>query len=285
MRIIFLVLVSIGLLNATQTEVVHSSASLYLESKDFTSSVQKYDGYVAGVGADIHYKDSAFKASYEYGFTYTKQPPLKENLKVDKIFTKYMYKLNKEFAFNLNYINILHDNIAITDGGVAYGVGLSYKRLDKYFSNFTQYYTVYDDFNVAQSDLKLEYKFKVDSVGFRVSSITKYIFIDEKKANKFTKNAKSNYLTTGLKLHMHYATWHAGVGAYFGKRAFAIMNDGFKIQHHAMEFDRTYAVGVGKDIDSFVVRAQYIYQRAKELPKQNENVKVSNIRLITNYKF
>lgn len=270
---------------ATGTETVHSSVSLYGESKEFTNSVQKYDGRIYGVGADVHYGDSAYKVTYEMGETRTKQPPLKENLRTQKIFAKYAYEFTKSLSLNVNYIKILQDNIAITDGGQTFALGLGYKPTNKIALNFTQYYTTYDDFNVAQSDLKLDYKSKVNGLGFKATSITKYISIDEKNANTFTKNAESNYLTTGLKLHAHYKTWHAGLGAYYGKRAFAIMNDGFKIQHHAMEFDRTYAVGIGKDIDAFVLRFQYIYQRAEELPAKNENVEVSNVRLIVNYKF
>jgi len=86
-------------------------------------------------------------------------------------------------------------------------------------------------------------------------------------------------------LDSHYKTYHFGAGAYFGKRAFAVMNDGFKVQHHAMEFDRTYVVGVGKSIGDFVVRMQYIYQRAKEMPVNNDNVRVQVFRFIANYKF
>ena len=64
------------------------------------------------------------------------------------------------------------------------------------------------------------------------------------------------------------------------------MNDGFKVQHHAMEFDRTYAVGIGKNISDFVVRLKYVYLRATELPlNNNEKVDVSTTRLIVNYKF
>jgi hypothetical protein len=76
-----------------------------------------------------------------------------------------------------------------------------------------------------------------------------------------------------------------GAGAYFEKRAFAIMNDGFKIQHHAMEFDRTYAVGVGKSFSNLVLRFQYIYQRATELPIKNKDVSIATSRFICNYKF
>jgi len=63
------------------------------------------------------------------------------------------------------------------------------------------------------------------------------------------------------------------------------MQDGFKVQHHAMEFDRTYAIGARRTFGDFVLRAQYIYQRAEELPISNKDVEVSVFRLITNYKF
>jgi len=118
-----------------------------------------------------------------------------------------------------------------------------------------------------------------------LSSENLYIKIDEEHPNSFTKNAKDDYFTSAIKLHTHYNTWHFGGAAFFGKRVFAVMNDGFKLQHHAMEFDRTYTVGAGKSIGNFVIRVQYIYQRATELPLKNENVEVKNIRTIINYKF
>jgi len=267
------------------SETVHSSIVTYIESKDFDNSVQKEDGKIYGFGADIHLDYSEYRFAYEHGDTNTKQPPLKEDLKTDKLFLKYSYDLQNDFRFNINYINILNDNIAITDGGQTYGAGLSYKIKKNINSNFTQYYTNYDDFNVYQSDFTLDYKMKINEVKIKLTSITKYINLDEKNLNGFTKNAENDYLTTGIKLHLHYEGYHFGTAAYFGKRVFAIMDDGFKIQHHAMEFDRTYAVGIGKNISDFVLRLQYIYSRAEELPVQNENVEISNIRVLLNYKF
>ena len=126
---------------------------------------------------------------------------------------------------------------------------------------------------------------KIKDVKVKLTSITKYINIDEKNLNGFTKNADDSYLTSGLKLHLHYEGYHFGSAVYFGKRVFSIMDDGFKIQHHAMEFDRTYAVGVGKNISDFVLRFQYIYSRAEELPVKNENIEISNVRVLLNYKF
>ncbi len=266
-------------------QTIHSSIVTYAESKDFKNSVQKEDGVVYGIGADIHYDNSAYKFTYEYGDTNTKQPPLKEDLRTDKLFLKYSYDFQNNFELNVNYINILNDNIAITDGGQAYGVGVMYHIKKSINTNFTQYYTEYDDFDVYQSDLTINYKMKIDDIKVKLTSITKYIKLDEKNVNSFTKNAEDDYLTSGIKLHLHYDGYHFGSAVYLGKRVFAIMDDGFKIQHHAMEFDRTYAVGVGKNISDFVLRLQYIYQEATELPAENENVEVSNVRVLLNYKF
>jgi len=266
-------------------QTIHSSIVTYVESKNFENSVQKEDGIVYGIGADIHHDNSAYKIAYEYGDTNTKQPPLKEDLRTDKLFLKYSYALQNDLEFNINYINILNDNIAITDGGHTYGAGATYHIKKNINTNFTQFYTNYDDFNVYQSDLTINYNFKIDDIKVKLTSITKYINIDEENLNSFTKNAQSDYLTSGLKLHLHYDGYHFGSAVYVGKRAFAIMDNGFKIQHHAMEFDRSYALGIGKNISDFVLRFQYIYLRATELPVENENVEVSNIRFLLNYKF
>ena len=267
------------------SETIHSSISTYYEDKTFSNSSQKLDGISYGVGADIHYGNSMYKATYERSQTKTKQPPLKKDLHIDKLFLKYGYQFNKEFIINFNYLNVSNDNIVITDEGKAYGVGLTYNINKNISTNFTQFYSNYEDFNVHQSDLRVDFKIKISDIKMKLSSITKYINIDEKNKTSFTKNAKNSYTTTGIKLHAHYNSYHFGTGIYFGKRVFAIMNDGFKIQHHAMEFDRTYAVGAGKSIGDFVLRCQYIYQRATELPIQNKGVEVKVLRLIVNYKF
>jgi len=271
--------------NAVEFQTIHSSAQVYFENKNFKNSKQKIDGNVYGIGADIHIDASEYRFTYEKGLTDTKQPPLSKNLKTDKLFLQYAYSFNGLYTAHVNYINILNDNIAITDGGTAYGAGVSYRYSKKLSGDFTQFYTDYDDFNVYQSDMRVDFKTKIDEIKLKLSSVTKYIKIDEKHKNIFTKNAEDHYWNTAVELHAHYSTWHFGTAAYFGKRVFAIMNNGFKIQHHAMEFNKTYAAGIGKTIGDFVVRLQYIHQEATELPMLNENVKVDNTRLILNYKF
>ncbi|MFT5835771.1 MAG: hypothetical protein ACI9RG_000664 [Sulfurimonas sp.] len=281
MKYILLLLISTYLFS----QPLNSSITTYYENKNFNASVQKDDSVVYGVGAAINYENSQYKLTYEYGDTNTKQPPLSEDLKTEKLFLKYGYTFNDTFKANINYINIINDNIAITDNGRAYGAGLTYNIGKKVSLNCTQFYTDYEDFDVYQSDFKIAFKTNLDSVKLKLSSITKKIKIDEKNVNSFTKNAEDDYLTTGLKVNASYKTYHFGGGVYFGKRAFAIMDDGFKIQHHAMEFDRTYSVGVGKTISDIVLRMQYVYQRATELPASNEDVEAKVIRLLASYKF
>ncbi len=280
----YLFLLFIALSSQLFSQTIHSSVSTYYETKNFTNSIQKQDAIVYGVGADIHYNHSAYKLIYEKGDTATKQPPLQEDLQTEKLFLKYVYKFNDSFEINFNYINILNDNIAITDGGQTYGAGLTYHK-EGLVANFTQFYTDYEDFDTYQSDLKIDYKTKVKGVKVKLTSIIKYIDIDEENKNGFTANAQDSYLTAGFKFHLHHSGYHFGSALYLGKRTFAIMDDGSKIQHHAMEFDRTYAIGVGKNISDFVVRLQYIYARATELAKKQSDVEVSTTRLVANYKF
>ncbi len=266
-------------------EVVHSSLSAYAESKTYSNSKQKVDGTVYGVGADIHIGNTEYKLTYEEGGANT-TPKVPIDLEMQKIFFKFDYKFDKHFSANMNYISVLHDNIAETDGGYVVGGGITY-RFDKKLSlNFTQYFSVYDKFDTFQSDLRVDYKTRFDRVKVKFSSVTKYIYVEDgNTSSRFTKNADESYFTTAVEAHAHYKSYHLGGAAYFGKRVFAVMNDGFKLQHHAMEFDRTYAIGGGKTFGNFILRLQYIYQRATELPMSNPGVEVSTLRFITNYKF
>lgn len=266
-------------------EPIHSSVTSYYESLNFKNSKQKTDGAAIGIGADIHVDDSEYRFAYEHTDTNTLQPPVKDNLHVDKLFLRYGYNFQNGLYLNLNYMNVLHDNIVPTAHGQAYGAGIGYDINKQLYANFTQFYTDYKNFDVYQSDIKFDYKMKIDDFKIKLTSITHIIHLEDYKTNPLSKNADSDYISTGIKFHGHYESYHLGAAAYYGKRIFAVMDDGFKLQHHAMEFDRTFALGLGKSIGDWVVRVQYVYQRAEEIPYHNENVEVDNLKLILNYKF
>jgi len=269
---------------ALEQQSVHSSLLAYYENKTYTNSKQKIDGRVYGIGGDIHYNKSALRFAYEDGAATTKKPPMTKDLTNQKLFLRYRYMLNNKLYFHLNYLSVLYDNIAITSGGKGYGGGVEYLYNKQLSSDFTQYYLKYSDFKSYQSDLKFEYKTTLRDLKMKLSLIGKYIKLQDIHPNSFTKNAKNHYFTTGVKLHAHYKSYHFGAAAYFGKRLFAVMNDGFKLQHHAMEFHETYAIGVGKSFGRFIARVQYAYNKATELPINNPDVKITNIRFILNYK-
>ncbi|MDD2791525.1 MAG: hypothetical protein PHU40_12795 [Sulfurimonas sp.] len=267
-------------------EPIHSSITTYYENLEFKNSKRKTDRTVLGFGGDIHVDNSEYRFVYEHTDTNTFQPPLQDDLHVDKLFLRYGYDFKNGLHANINYINVLHDNIVPTAHGQSYGAGLGYDITPKLSANFTQFYTDYKDFDVHQSDIKFDYKTQLDNIKMKFTSITQVIHLQDYETNPLSKNADEDYISTGLKFHGHYESYHLGAAAYYGKRLFAIMDDGFKLQHHAMEFDRTYAVGFGKSFTpSWIARVQYVFQRAEEIPYYNKNVEVENLKLILNYKF
>lgn len=266
-------------------ENIHSSFSTYLDSKNFKHSKQKQDAKIYGIGVDFHTKKSGYKVVFEYGATSTKQPPLTKDLAFSKLYLKYMYKINNSFISHIHYANIVSDNIAITDGGSMYGLGMFYNIKKNLALDVTQYYTKYDDFYITQSDMQVIYKMNLQQVKMKLSSTFKYIDLHNINPNSFTKNAKDNYFTTHLMLHAHYNSYHLGLGAMFGSFAFGVMDNGFKLPHHAMEITQSYGIGVGKTIGNIVVRSQYIKQKATELPMSNKGVEISVWRVLLNYKF
>ena len=284
-NILLILIFPIHLFSDVTTETIHASISTYYENKTYDNSAQKTDGNTYGFGADIHANNSEYKFIHEHAHTNTKQPPLPKDLKVDKIFLRYGYKFTANTLFNINYINVVDDNLAQTDGGKVFGLGFTYKPTLKSLINLTQYYSEYDNFNIYQSDLNLAYKIKINKITMKIKSITKYINIDEKNKTSYTKYTKDDYLTTGILLHAHYKLYHVGIASYFGKRIFAVMSDGFKLQHHAVEINKTNVISIGKSVNNFIFRVQYIYQEGSELPVHRDNVKINNTRIVVNYRF
>lgn len=265
-------------------QTIHSSAAVWYELKDFSSSLQKTDAKLYGIGLDLHKNNSAYKIVYEYGDTNTKQPPLAKDLEVQKLYFHYEYHLKKSYLFSLHHIRI-RDNIALTDGGKTYGIGVGYikETMPKLYLNY--YQTNYDDFKVSQSDLEIVFQKALGSLKLKLNAMISYIDIKERTFNSFTKNAQKSYLPTALKFHLHYKSYHFGLAGYFGKRVFSVMGEGYKIQHHAMEFSEIYSLGIGKGFNNYVVRLITSYQKAEELPKEHKGVEVKAMKVVMNYKF
>jgi len=246
------------------------------ETLDFDNSKKKEDG--ARYGVELDHEDGQHHLQLYYEETKTNTTDIvPKDLDVKKYTVKYQYKLSPKERVTLSYATIDDNIMKETNGGHIYGLGYGQKGLA-----FMQYLSDYPHFDVYQSDLKYSFK----KSGVKTTFIGKYIHLNDKDSNNFSRKAKEDYFTGGVKLHTHYKGFHLGAGVYLGKRIFAVMKEGFKVQHHAMEFKESYMVGIGHDLgDDMALHLRYGYHKAKEVPMNNDNVEVQNLSLDVVYKF
>jgi len=254
----------------------NNNIKINYETLDFTNSKKKEDGQRYGLEIDHEDKQHHLQFYYEKTNTNTSKI-IPKDLDVHKYTLKYQYKLNPKERLTFLYATIDDNIMKETNGGNIYGIGYSKDSVGT-----MQYFSDYPHFDVYQSDLKYSFKKK----GIKTTLIGKYIHLKDKNSNNFSKKSKRDYFTGGLKIHTHYKGFHLGAGAYLGKRMFAVMKEGFKVQHHAMEFKESYLVGVGHLLgENMVVHLRYGYHKAKEVPINNDNVKVKNLSFDMVYKF
>jgi len=275
MKILFVVSLLFTLSYAQNTTI-----KISYENLNFDNSKKKDQGKVYGLALNHQTDDALYQMAYEKTNTDTFQPPLTEDLHVNKYYLKYTHILDAKQAFSVSYATIDDNLMKETDGGDIYGLGYKYGAFA-----FTQYLSDYENFNVYQTDLKYTFKKVFGEVKTSAVILGKYIHLQDRESNPFSANAKEDYFTPGVKLHAHYEDYHMAVGAFFGKRIFAVMHDGFKVQHHAMEFNETYMVGFGKHFGDVDLNLKYVYQKASEIPINNDNVKVQNVGLVLRYRF
>jgi len=253
---------------------------LSYENLNFDNSKKKDNGSRYGILFGHENNNSLFQIAFNRTNTDTFKPPLVEDLHVNKYYMKYTYAIDDKQKFLLSYARVDDNLMKETDNGNIYGFGYSYEDFD-----LVQYFSDYKNFNVYQTEIKYTFKTSLNIFKIKTSLIGKYIHLQDKDSNPFSINAKDNYFTGGLKVHTHYNSYHIGAGAFFGKRVFAVMQDGFRIQHHAMEFNETYMMILGKHFKSADVNLKYVYQNATEIPVKNENVHVRNIIMELAYHF
>ncbi len=264
----------------TSSYAENTTMKLSYENLSFDNSMTKEQGKVYGVALKHQTEGALYQIAYEKTNTNTFQPPLPEDLHVNKYYLKYTHILDDRQAFSVSYATIDDNLMKETDGGHIYGLGYKYGAFA-----FTQYLSDYKHFNVYQTDVKYRFKKAFGEIHTSATLLGKYIHLQDRESNAFSANAKENYFTPGVKLHAHYHDYHMAIGAFFGKRVFAVMHDGFKVQHHAMEFNETYMFGFGKHFGDVDLNLKYVYQKATELPKENDNVKVQNVGLVLRYHF
>ena len=253
--------------------------SVGYERVDFDHSVKKDRGWRASVFGRVGLKKDRFEALLEKSRIDTFQPPAPKDLQVAKIGLKYLHTFEKaEMAVSFATID---DNLMKqTDGGKIYGVALRRGGL-----RIAQYLSDYKHFDVWQTEAGYSVKREWNDLKVGASAIVKYIRLSDRKSNAFSKNAKADYVTPGLFLSLHTSGWHFRTGALFGRRIFAVMQEGMKVQHHAMEFYQTWMAAVAKDLGSHRLSFRYVYQKADEIPIHNDGVRVQSVALVWGYRF
>ena len=268
--------------------VLNANSNVYVNSgiKDYSNSKTKVDGITKNIGTTHSYKNSSINVNYLNDRVnrinpITKQPI--EQLNVKKYNLNYKYIINDKINMKTSFIKII-DNLATTDQGKIYGIGSSYKIQKGLVVKADIYKSDYETFNVNQYDLSLIKGFKVGDFKSKATLILKSINLDGDKYGTYTFIDK-NYTTIGMKLNSSYNNFLVSVGAFFGKRIFTVLNDGQKVQHHAMEQDKTYMLSFGKKFNNFDLMASYSYQNGKELPENKDDVDTKVTSLMLRYKF
>ncbi len=270
-----------GLLYAQNTNISYEYGV-----KDYSNSMTKIDGKIQNIGISHKISNHMISLGYQRDNVDRQHSITKANLPsldVEKYSAKYTYKINDKANLKVSYIKII-DNLAPTDQGKVYGLGGDYTIVKGLTAGLNIYKSDYETFDVNQYDFILSKGFKIDNLKLKATVIAKKIDIDGIKYGGYTFKDK-DYFTTGLKLGANYNGYVAGLGVFFGKRAFTVLDNGVKVQHHAMEQDKTYMLSLGKRFKDFDIMAKYSFQNGKELPENRDDVDTKVVTLSLTYKF
>ncbi len=255
--------------------------SLQYDYFNFSHSEQKDYGNRATLHAKVAGEGKSLQVAYEKTITETYKPP---NLNVDKLFVRYDQKVFTADRYNLGLI-MVRDNLVPTDGGkILYG-GYLHRFTPLIALEGDFYYGHYDIMKTYQFDAALKLHKKFGDLDTRINVVVRDIVVDECSGDKFCADAEPNYVTAGLKMKLDYEGYFLHGAGFVGKRVFAVMMEGFGLQHHAMEFDRTYMAGIGKRFKDVELKLRYTYQRATELPFDNSGVTIDALSLRVKYLF
>ena len=270
----------------TSCLLANSEISTNYTYKDYDNSKTKTNGKTIDYRFLHNFESSQIVINYEVSLTKRENEITKAkltSLEVEKLSMKYLYHISDELSFKTSFINI-EDNLAPTDDGKIYGLGLIKNMNSSTGIKIDTYLSDYEDFNVNQYDLTFVKKFKLDNINLEAQLGSKYININGQNYGNYI--LKDNYfLSYFLNLNANYNGFIFGLGFMNGDRLFAIQEDGLKVEHHALEQNKTYMVSLGKKFKNIDLISRYIYSNSNELPENRNDVKSQFVSLGLNYKF
>lgn len=270
----------------TSCLLANSEISTSYTYKDYENSKTKTQGKTLDYRLLHNFENSQIAVNYEDSLTKRENEVTKAkliSLEVEKLSMKYLYNIRNDLSFKTSFMNI-EDNLAPTDNGKIYGLGLI-KSIDNFNDiKVDTYLSNYADFNVNQYDLTFVKKFKFNDINFMGQTGVKYIDINGSKYGNYS--LKDNYYTSYfLNLNANYNSFIFGLGFMNGDRLFAVQEDGLKVEHHGLEQSKNYMVSLGKKFKDIDIISKYIYSNSDELPENRNDVKSQFVSLGLNYKF
>ena len=254
--------------------------------KDYDNSKTKTNGKTIDYRFLHNFESSQIVINYEDSLTKRENEITKAkltSLEVEKLSMKYLYHISDELSFKTSFINI-EDNLAPTDDGKIYGLGLIKNMNSSTGIKIDTYLSDYEDFNVNQYDLTFVKKFKFNDINFMGQTGVKYIDINGSKYGNYS--LKDNYYTSYFfNLNANYNSFIFGLGFMNGDRLFAVQEDGLKVEHHGLEQSKNYMVSLGKKFKDIDIISKYIYSNSDELPENRNDVKSQFVSLGLTYKF
>ena len=270
----------------TSCLLANSEISTSYTYKDYENSKTKTQGKTLDYRLLHNFENSQIAVNYEDSLTKRENEVTKAkliSLEVEKLSMKYLYNIRNDLSFKTSFMNI-EDNLAPTDNGKIYGLGLI-KSIDNFNDiKVDTYLSNYADFNVNQYDLTFVKKFKFNDINFMGQTGVKYIDINGSKYGNYS--LKDNYYTSYFfNLNANYNSFIFGLGFMNGDRLFAVQEDGLKVEHHGLEQSKNYMVSLGKKFKDIDIISKYIYSNSDELPENRNDVKSQFVSLGLTYKF
>lgn len=266
--------------------LANSEISTYYTYKDYDNSKTKTEGKTLDYRFLHNFQNSELTINYEDSLTKRENELTKikmTSLEIEKLSMKYLYHISNDLSIKTSFINI-EDNLAPTDNGKVYGFGFN-KNIDS--SNqikLDTYLSDYEDFNVNQYDFTFIKKFRFENINFQAQTGIKYIDINGEKYQKYILE-DNYYMSYFLNLNANYNGFILGLGVINGDRLFSVQEDGLKVEHHALEQNKTYLISLGKKFQNIDVITKYIYSNSKELPENRDDVSSKFFTFGLNYKF
>ncbi|MEA3352667.1 MAG: hypothetical protein U9Q33_02475 [Campylobacterota bacterium] len=281
--------IMIGIITSGILLSANTSINISQGEKDYTNSKKKIDGKTSSINISHKYKNGDILLGYLKDDVSLITNP-KGDLDVKKYNVKYQHNIIPKLNIKASYIKII-DNQAPTDQGKVYGIGTDYKITKGVGVKLEYYKSDYKPFNVNQYDLSIYKGFKLNNLKAKFTIGSKVIKIDGDTYNPDMPIAKQynfkdkSYNPIFVKMGLNYQGFTAGIGAFFGKRMFTVLDGGTKVQHHAMQQDKTYMLKLAKSFQNIQVGLKYSFQNGDELPENQKDVDTKVTSLFLQYKF